>query len=248
MFSRSISEAPIITAENGWEMRSLHNPQRDKTNFDHFINHCILESQHGVGVTTNVKGAVIYIFEGRGELCTDAGTVNLNAKQFVYLPPKTTLQIINSNQSALKILQIHEQGERTQVPENSEDPVVLDTHKGFIFETGAGYFLRDQLHPEYNNKIKIPFCVGDSVVQPGKETPWKNWKVSVCEVVTEGSGLLYIGNNEPQPIKAGQMFNVPESQWWKVKSDPDSELCFLGILNHFWKPEYDQSSEGTPPL
>ena len=82
-----------------------------------------------------------------------------------------------------------------------------------------------------NNHQDKPMSIARARVEPGVTTAWHRLEgTTEYYYILEGSGLMYIDEEEPFEVGRGGVVSIPEGVAQRIKNiDPEKDLVFLAI-------------------
>jgi len=89
-----------------------------------------------------------------------------------------------------------------------------------------------------NSTDDLQLSIARARVEPGKTTRWHYLRgVTERYVILEGSGMVEIGDLEPQLVTAGDIVIIPPGERQRITNSDEDDLVFLAICS----PRFEES-------
>ncbi|MBE9568209.1 MAG: cupin domain-containing protein [Proteobacteria bacterium] len=110
----------------------------------------------------------------------------------------------------------------------------LDSDTEYYFDEGC--FITELS----NDADDADLSIARARVEPGKTTQW-HYLQGVTEryVILEGSGIVEVGDLEPQSVSAGDSIIIPPGERQRIRNTGSTDLIFLALCTpRFTKKAY----------
>jgi len=89
-----------------------------------------------------------------------------------------------------------------------------------------------------NSTDDLQLSIARARVEPGKTTRW-HYLLGLTEryVILEGSGMVEVGDLEPQQVTAGDVVIIPPGERQRITNSGEDDLVFLAICS----PRFEES-------
>lgn len=212
----------------------LISPEISRGEFNHSVDLVKLDPSASVSIEDKMAPVVIYVLKGEGNVtflnnAGEAQEQSLKAKQIVYFPKDQAFQV-TSGSTGLEYLAIRTaKATRKTEAKFFAKEIVSSRYAQDFYEANL-------IHPELDKQEPaIPYCMNQSVLQPGHSTPPCKWPMSAFHYVLEGEGTLCDEKGqEMQKISSGESLLTNRFRGWKLKNHAKGELRFITITNTAW--------------
>jgi mannose-6-phosphate isomerase-like protein (cupin superfamily) len=96
---------------------------------------------------------------------------------------------------------------------------------------------------ELSNRATDPeVSIARARVAPGQQTAWHSLtEVTERYLITEGAGLVEIGDEAPAPVGAGDVVSIPAGVRQRIRNSGSADLVFYAICSPRFTPECYQA-------
>jgi hypothetical protein len=116
-------------------------------------------------------------------------------------------------------------------------------------DASAEYYTEERCHiNELSNSLADPaVSIAQARVMPGDTTRWHRLHGIVERyVITQGAGLVEVGELLPQPVLPGDVVLIPPGCRQRIANTGKHDLVFLAICSPRFEQQYYQDAENEP--